>query len=111
MWPFKQKESKLKEVGFCPDWTHTNAAELKRFLASETGRILLQRARAMEAKHALDACSKGSPNPRTVAGITFTINWFENLARIPAPPAENEEISDSRSWQYADESLPDLATT
>lgn len=99
----------ILQVPLAPEWTIENSAELKKFLSSQTGQVLLKRARAMEAHYAIQACYKGEPNPVHVSGITFTLNWIEKLVTLPQESGAQDSKSERIRRQYDDASLPEFA--
>lgn len=99
------------QVPLAPEWQSDDAAALRKFLSSKSGQKLLMRARAMEAFYAIHACSDAHMHPKTVGGITFTLNWIEKLVTLPGESAVQDSESDYSTRQNADASLPEFATT
>ena len=62
-----------------PDWTEDDASNWKSFLKTPSGQALWIRARAMEAATCIKACA-GQYDPKMAGGISFTMNWLEQLA-------------------------------
>ena len=89
-----------------PDWKVDNATFLKSFMGSETGQILMKRARALECATALGAC-QGKTEPLRAAGFSDAINWLESLSSISVSPAAHGENDEPR--QPASE-MPDTAS-
>jgi len=86
----------LPAAPLAPEWSRENATDLRKFLTSETGQILLQRGHSLECATALRACKvadKDSPfhvPPQRAAGFSDALLWLESLATIPtAKDAEN----------------------
>ena len=82
-----------------PNWEIDNATYLRSFLSSETGQVLMKRARALECSIALAAC-QGKTEPFRAAGFSDAVNWLESLSSISVSPAahgENDEPRQSAS--------------
>jgi hypothetical protein len=102
--------SPVLQVPLAPEWTQENQAELRKFLSSKTGQTLLKKARAMEANYAVKACLNGSPDPKLVGGISFTLDWLVKLIDLPEATAVRVANTEASHWQNADVSLPEFAT-
>ncbi len=68
----------------------------------------MQRARAREAYLAVKACS-GQLDPKSVSGLSDTLNWIESMALISGDSPAQESKSDSGTRANADASLPEFA--
>ena len=68
-------------VSVAPEWLPEDLLNLRRFLQTESGFKLLQRARALESFNAIGGCKLGTPH---AAGSSFgfgeALNWLENQA-------------------------------
>lgn len=73
----------LLAVPVAPEWSHEDAANWNQFLRSQTGQSLWLRARAMEAATCVNACA-GKHEPKMAGGISFTLNWLEQMANAEA---------------------------
>ncbi|MDE2099809.1 MAG: hypothetical protein KGL39_21330 [Patescibacteria group bacterium] len=68
-----------------PEWTATEQADWKRFLASQTGQVLQARGQALAAVIALrageDAINPGHAAVRA-AGFNDCLRWLDSLSRV-----------------------------
>lgn len=91
-----------------PDWTQENAAELQKFLNSQTGVTLMAKARSLECASAIHACT-GEPlqgrivQPGHAAGLSFAVNWLQSLATVDVGTVEAEE--DFEAYHHASDML------
>ena len=69
----------LISVPIAPEWMPEDASHWKQFLKTPAGQSLWLRARAMEAATCVKACA-GLHDPKMAGGISFTLNWLEQLA-------------------------------
>lgn len=70
-----------------PDWTAEDAANWKRFLQTESGQAMWQRARAFETKLCVEAC-QGNGDPKIAGGVSNAFNWLENLISVASAAQE-----------------------
>lgn len=89
-----------------PDWDDDCAGALKMFLASGEGQVLVARARALECKLAIDACTKKTISPDRAAGFSDAVNWLLSLSQISVSPAAHGETYEPR--QSAESDAPAL---
>lgn len=64
-------------------WTVADVLNLRKFLQSDTGAKLLQRARAMEYNIAVNACRDAVHTAHSAgmaAGVSDTVQWLQSLA-------------------------------
>jgi len=83
----------LPAAPLAPEWTRVNATELQRFLRTETGAILMQRARAMEYNVAVQCVKDASAGRLQVPTFSDAINWLQSLSRSGGDQPETTSLS------------------
>jgi len=73
--------SYLPAAPIAPDWTAQNARDLQQFLSSETGQVLLARARAMEYHVSVQCVRDASSGQIKVPTFSEAIAWLDSLSR------------------------------
>jgi len=99
----RRKKSLIAAPSFAPDWTPDYATGLKKFLSSEEGRVLMARARALECKLALDACTKKAISPDRAAGFSDAVNWLESLSQISGASPVQDATTEPR---FGEDEMP-----
>jgi len=88
-----------------PQWTPGYAQDLKHFLGTECGVVLMSRARAMECATALRACQNPDDcHPQRAAGVSDAINWLQSLTQFSESPADPGELYEPR---HGESGVPD----
>jgi hypothetical protein len=102
MFGLSHTSASAQEFSFpqCPVWSAEDAAHWRTFLGSPTGNSLWKRARAMQIASCVNACD-GKLEPKLAGGISFTLNWMEQLATISESPAASGETYENSKREIA----------
>lgn len=65
-----------------PKWTAVNATEWRKFLSTDTGRILMLRARAQECALAITSQQSNAMGQPCVYTFSDAINWLDSLSQV-----------------------------
>lgn len=114
---FSQQRSQSVEKGAPANvvgWQADNVLELRAFLKTPTGQLLMQRARAMEYNRSI-ANANDVMHTQHSAGVTVgingTLNWIESLAsdqvlqNLSGPTADQVGKTDTASGDHDDAAL------
>ena len=80
-----------------PEWTPVNARELARFLDTETGKLLMERARAMEYNSAVQCVRDAAAGQIKVPTFSDAIAWLQSLSRSGGDQPETDNVPPGES--------------